>query len=62
MIELTADQCAALEKAVAEKLCAGVSGESGTDLLFKQLSSLSVRATIATIREYERMQDPSQSQ
>lgn len=51
MVELTLEQCSELEKRSAEKL-----GLDPNDAFADIISKISIRATITTIREYERMQ------
>lgn len=54
MLELTPEECAALEVNVTKELCAA-SQQDGYTALYKAITQAAVRATIATIREYERM-------
>ena len=56
MLELTPEDCAALEANVTKKLCAALQ-QDGNTALYKAITQAAVRATIATIREYERMKD-----
>ena len=55
MLELTKEECFALEKCVTEKLCASLQHEKGMSQLYECVTQIAVRATIDTIREYERM-------
>lgn len=57
MVELTSEECAMLEKTVTEKICAALGDDAG-GRMYRVMTQTAVRATIATIREYERMKQP----
>ena len=58
MLELTKEECLELEKRVAEKLHASLPDEgNAAQGLYEILSQMASRATIMTIREYERMKE-----
>lgn len=63
MLELSKDECLALEKRVASKLHAAFPNDTddATQRLFEVMSQMASRAAIATIREYERMQAEKQA-
>ena len=55
MLELTQDECLALEDAVIKKLIKDIPEKSNFDRFAEVISHLAIQATIMTIREYERM-------
>ncbi len=58
MLELTVEQSKALERTVVEQLCAHVPENNAIAPLYEQVVRAAVLATIATIKEYERMKAP----
>lgn len=58
MIELTEAECLELEKKVSEKF--SNSDDSGSGKLGAVIARVASRATILTIREYEKMKAPPQ--
>lgn len=57
MLELTKEECLALENAVVEKLYSHLSDDSSANKLVKQIARIASIATITTIQEYERMKE-----
>lgn len=58
MLELTSKECLELEKRVAEKLrSSSLNTDEKSSGLYETIGQLAARATIVTIREYERMKD-----
>lgn len=57
MLELTNEECIALENTVVEKLYSHLSDDNSADRLVKQIARIASVATITTIREYERMKE-----
>lgn len=55
MLELTPQECEALEKAVLEKIVKLDPEATGVPILAEVIAQTAVRATIETIKEYERM-------
>ncbi len=53
MLELTADERTALENTVTDQLCATLDDNS-VNRLYRVITTMAVRATIATISEYEK--------
>lgn len=55
MLEMTEEQCTALEEAAMKKLFPDSVDGDNIAKLAKTMSRLAVQATIVTIREYEKM-------
>ena len=55
MLELTPQECEALEKRALEKTMQLTPDATGIEKLAEMIAQTAVRATIATIREYEHM-------
>lgn len=58
MVELTAEESKTLEETVVNQLCAQVPANNKIAPFYEQIVRVSVLATIATIKEYERMKSP----
>lgn len=58
MVELTAEESRTLENTVVKQLCAQVPADNKVAPFYEQIVRASVLATIATIKEYERMKAP----
>lgn len=54
MLELTREECAKLEETVMNVLCAAPQDDAYSKM-YRIIAETAVRATIATIQEYERM-------
>ena len=62
MLELTQEQCLELEQKVHHKLCGSID-DSGISRLYAVIMQAAIRATIITLREYEKLRDsPAVSQ
>ena len=55
MIELTLEDCEALKAAVAQQICPDKDDSDNYYRLYQTISIAAINATIATIREYEKM-------
>lgn len=55
MLELTREECEKLEESVINEICGTSPSDDPYVRLRKVIAEISVRATITTIREYERM-------
>ena len=63
MLELTKEECLELEKRVAQKVHSSFpdSPDDGQQKLYEVISHMASRATIVTIREYEKMKAEKQN-
>ncbi|WP_294856393.1 hypothetical protein [uncultured Oscillibacter sp.] len=61
MLELTHEECFELERRVTEKIHQENQSKSEKPDLYEMIFKVATRATIATIREYERMKNDEKS-